>query len=774
QPAAPQAPGLRSAEQTEPLRWPPLREVAASLRFENRRLEIAVPSAEILNTQVDAGHLRMPDLWNPTYLEIDARGTGPLADGRHVLATTPLANQLGGLARAIDVSGNGDIALQLGVPLNKALPFRYSGELLWEPTSAPNTERTLRLKGTDLQFSGIEGRLRFDDETGIDADEIRANLGRQALEIEVETHGGGSDEARTEIGLHGQTPVARLAEALPSTLWPFANGEFDWHLGLSLRNRDAVQQTPPIDFKLSSKLQGLALSVPAPIGKSASEPRAFRLSGRYQDQWPLPLRVDYAELGALIEIDRAPDGTLAPQRLAIDLSGQPAALPPARSIEIGGALESLDLDPWLDWAAGTDLTALRDGDADDQLQLLPVRLDIDDLRFNALRLNDLEAVLRPQADGRWEIQFNAEQSGHGEIRLPASESQNPLRIRLERLDLRPLVEARGAETEARTADTRADPRTFGRLDLEVEQLHYGDDLLGRLSIQSEPRADGVRFETLSLKGPHVDAGAQAEWLIDATDYVETSLELDANSSAIGELLRESGFYSALSGAAGHVQLDLSWPGGPGDLSLARARGRLDLEVGSGRMLDMEPGVGRMLGILNTGALSRRLSLDFSDLFEDGFTFDRIQGEITIGSGKARIRTLSILAPPADIEISGRTDLVEGVLDQAVVVTPEIGVGLALAGTLAGGPVVGAAVFLADQVTDGAVERLGRYAYRVTGPWRDPLIRRVDTGGSPSVGNLFVGDADETEEKVERKPSAGTTNAAPATREKTSSPFLEDF
>lgn len=783
---APSATGMRADDETEPLQWPPLQQVAATVRFEGRRLEIEVPSAEILNTQVDAGQVSMPDLWNPAYLTIAAHGNGPLADGMHLLRTSPLARQLGGLAASAEVSGSGEIALQLGVPLNRALPFRYSGELTWEPPLAealPDAranasadgnhaqaadERTLSIKGTELHFSNIEGRLQF-DEVGISAEAIQADLGRQALSVDVSTLASGSNEARTEIALRGRTPVDRLAEALPTDLWQLARGWLDWRLVLGLRNRDATEQPPPITFELDSDLQGLALSLPAPIGKAAGERRAFRLGGRFQDRWPLELRLAYAELGALIEVGRGPGDQIELQRLAVDLNGEPTALPPPRSIEISGALATLDLAPWLDWIAGNRLRPLPANGNEEALQLLPIRLEVNDLHLDALRLTGLEAALAPEAQGRWGIEFDAEQSGRGQVRVPASGSGDPLWIRLQRLDLAPLVAASGETSAPTTGRARNDPRAFGRLDLEVEQLHYGDDLLGRLRMRTEPQPNGVRFAPLSLNGPHVEATGQAAWTIDATDYIETSIELDAKSNAIGELLRESGFYSALSGAPGELQLELQWPGGPGQLSLARARGALEMDVGAGRMLDMEPGVGRMLGILNTAALSRRLSLDFSDVFDDGFSFDRIHGDIAIGNGQARIRDLSIQAPPADIRITGRTDLVAGVLDQSVEVTPEIGVGLALAGTVAGGPVVGAAVFLADKVTDGGFERLGRYAYKVTGPWRDPVIRRVDTGGSPSVGNLFVDDRPN-----EERPAATATSPGATEAEKQSSPFLEDF
>ncbi|MEA3638724.1 MAG: DUF3971 domain-containing protein [Lamprobacter sp.] len=782
--------GLRSAEQTPPLSWPPLQQLAATLRFENRSLEIDVPSAEILNSRIDAGRVSLSNLWQPSYLEIDARGEGPLADGMHVLATSPLAHQLGGLASAVEVSGSGGLQLQLGVPLNKTLPFRYAGELLWDASADQDEgieDRGLSINGTELRFDQIAGRLRF-DETGIEGDSIQARLGKQRLDIAVKTLDSGTDDGRTQIDLRGRTAVERLAESLPSSLWSLVSGRLDWRLGLTLNNRDAAQPKPPIDFTFSSDLQGVTLSLPDPIGKPTSEQRNLTLSGRFQDQWPLNLQLEYGSLGGLLEIDRQPDGSILLPRLAIDLNGQPTTLPRVGSIQIGGALERLALDPWLSWLSEADLKALQ-GDPDHAgLRLLPLQLRVEALDVGALRLNAVEAVLTPQTAGAWDIGFSAEQTGDSQIRLPArrADDAQPLQIRLEQLDLEPIFADLDAGQDAEQDSvqdavstepkrlSRADPRAFGRLDLQIAQLRYGKDLLGRLHIQSQPTLNGVRFETLSLSGPHVEATGSGDWLIDATDYIESSLKLSADSNAIGELLRDTGFYSALSAAPGELQLALSWPGGPDAFSLARARGLIEIQIGSGRMLDMEPGVGRMLGILNTSALSRRLSLDFSDVFDDGFSFDRINGEITIGSGIASIRELSILAPPADIRITGRTNLVDGLLDQQVEVTPKIGVGLALASAMAGGPVVGAAVFLADKVTDGAVERLGRYAYQVSGPWRDPVIQRMDTVGSPSIGNLFVEDPSTADD-----PSAinaqqdKAKEAAPSSPENPISPFLDD-
>ncbi len=135
-------------------------------------------------------------------------------------------------------------------------------------------------------------------------------------------------------------------------------------------------------------------------------------------------------------------------------------------------------------------------------------------------------------------------------------------------------------------------------------------------------------------------------------------------------------------------------------------------------------MGRVLGFLNLGELSRRLSLDFTDLYEQGFVFDRITGRIDLGGGQARLETFEIDGPASDIRVSGFTDLRARTFDQTVTVEPSIGTSVALASAVAGGPVVGAAVYLVDRVSGGALDRLGSYQYRMTGPWAKPEFTRL--------------------------------------------------
>ena len=49
---------------------------------------------------------------------------------------------------------------------------------------------------------------------------------------------------------------------------------------------------------------------------------------------------------------------------------------------------------------------------------------------------------------------------------------------------------------------------------------------------------------------------------------------------------------------------------------------------------LEPGIGKLLGILSLQSLPRRITLDFRDVFSDGFAFDSIQGSVKIDRGIA--------------------------------------------------------------------------------------------------------------------------------------------
>ncbi|MBV5309773.1 AsmA-like C-terminal region-containing protein, partial [Chromatium okenii] len=80
-------------------------------------------------------------------------------------------------------------------------------------------------------------------------------------------------------------------------------------------------------------------------------------------------------------------------------------------------------------------------------------------------------------------------------------------------------------------------------------------------------------------------------------------------------------------------------------------------------------------------------------YGQGFAFERIHGTLNVNTGRARMSGFTIDGPAGRVLIDGLTDLVTRRFDQTVTVEPKLGSGIALAGAVAGGPIVGAAVYL---------------------------------------------------------------------------------
>src|SRR5687767_10895310 len=133
----------------------------------------------------------------------------------------------------------------------------------------------------------------------------------------------------------------------------------------------------------------------------------------------------------------------------------------------------------------------------------------------------------------------------------------------------------------------------------------------------------------------------------------------------------------------------------------------------------------MLGLMRVATLRRRLALDFTDITDKGMAFDAIRGDFVLSSGDAFTSNLLLRGPAAEIGIVGRTGLDTKDYDQTAVVTGNLGQSLPVAGALAGGPAVGAALLLFSQLFKQPLKGIARGYYRITGPWDDPNVERVE-------------------------------------------------
>ncbi len=709
--------------------WPRLEALAGEVEFDNLSMAVTISSGRLLDNDILEVTARIPDLAHADWVQISGATEGPFSDGLRLLEETPLQARLGAVARALQVEGCfrvdiTDLTVPLPRPGETASPT-LRGEISWPDQAA------VSLADGDLRLDHLAGRLIF-QEDGLAADAIDAELWGVPVRLRIATEPGkdGAGGA-TRIDASSKMPTEVLAQRLPSSLWEYVRGQTELRLRLDLDNTAIGQDGIPLAFSLESDLSGVAVDLPPPLGKEPSSRQTARLQGTLAPGADLELRGGYGELGLHLGFKREESGDLRFTGGNLNLGGK-AAPRREQGLSLSGRLASLDLGAWLNWWDRQDSSGSR---PETDVTLQSADIQIERLELGELESNDLHLAAERNRD-RWQLRIQGRELA-GDVRIPHRPRSEPLRVHLQRLDLAGLMgDEDGQGQPLATGKKRPDPRRAHLLELRIDSLLWADNPIGEVSLDSRPSPNGIEYAPMRLTGKLMNIDGEAWWTSEAGAQ-RTSIELDGKGDDLGEFLRHLGYESLIYKAPATASFRLHWAGGPTDLSSAGLNGEATIEIGKGSLLDLEPGVGRMLGIMNLGALQRRLSLDFSDLFGRGYAFERIAGEVSISDGQATIEKLLIDGPSASVEVTGGTDLVRKRFDQVVTVTPRIGTGIALAGAVAGGPLVGAAVYLVDRVSGGAVDKLVSYQYDITGPWESPEILRRGSQTEDRGSQAFV-------------------------------------
>ena len=190
----------------------------------------------------------------------------------------------------------------------------------------------------------------------------------------------------------------------------------------------------------------------------------------------------------------------------------------------------------------------------------------------------------------------------------------------------------------------------------------------------------------------------------------------------------------IKGGTAKLTGQLKWAGSPDEFNIAGLGGNLQLVAQNGQFLKIQPGVGRLLSVLSLQSLPRRLTLDFSDIFSSGFSFDKISGATQIDRGIMKTDDFLMEGSSAKVAISGETDLDKGTQRLRIQVTPSISDSLSLA-AFAGGPLVGAAAFVAQKILKDPIGKLVAYEYEITGTWDNPQVVNTKDNKPPAVSPL---------------------------------------
>ena len=204
-----------------------------------------------------------------------------------------------------------------------------------------------------------------------------------------------------------------------------------------------------------------------------------------------------------------------------------------------------------------------------------------------------------------------------------------------------------------------------------------------------------------------------------------SLDFDLELADSGKFLERLGMGQVLKKGKGKLAGAITWTGSPIALDYPSLAGKLRVEIDEGQFLKADAGAGRLLGVLSLQSLPRRLTLDFRDLFDEGFAFDNVTGDVLIDHGVATTRDFRMRSATAAVLMTGRADLKAETQDLDVIIVPEVNAGAASLAYAAINPVIGIGTFLAQLFLRSPLTEAGTRELHVTGTWADPKVDQVE-------------------------------------------------
>ena len=705
--------------------WPPLTELDAEVRFDATRLTIDGARAKIQGADVGRTKAEIADLSaEHPLLTVNGEASGATTVFLQFIESSPVAGWIGHFTDAAKATGNGHLALRFDVPLGKGESTTVAGEYTF-------VDNDLRLPGL-VPLAKVSGKLAFSEHDMRATDLVAEVLGGPA-KLSVM-----SSEGRVRVNASGTANLALVRTAFPVLFADRLGGTSDWLLAASVRPEGST-------WSIDAPMVGATIDLPAPVGKAAADAMPLHIERR-----EVPNRTNQDTL--IVEMRGVARLALQRRITAGDVAVDRALLLVGKATERPGDTERPGL--WIradvgvlnidDWLAVRAREEAKSGAREETkgatsggggLALNGVDLDASLLQAIGRRFRDIKVVARHAPDA-WRLTLaGPEIDGTAAWYSPGGEHPNGRIVaRLARLTMPgpgDLVPWQGAIETAPRADAAAN--SWPGIDLTAESfLSKGRDL-GKLEVVAQPTASDWRIDRLALSSQAGRIVASGAWRASVRPQ-QTRLDVKLEAQEAGAFLARMGYPEAIKGTPTKIDGQLAWAGAPSEFDYPTLSGAFSVSAGAGQFTKIDPGIGKLLGVLSLQALPRRITLDFRDVFSEGFAFDEISGNVRIQNGVMQSNDLKISGPAARVQIAGDADLAKETQQLNVRVQPSLATSFS-AGTagaamllLAANPVlaaaVGAGTLLAQKIMQDPIENLFSYEYRVTGSWTDPVVARV--------------------------------------------------
>ncbi|MFP8967080.1 YhdP family protein [Pokkaliibacter sp. CJK22405] len=705
--------------------WPEVSTDHLSLLVKDENIAASIGATHIGGLDASAATVAWDNQAKDRRLHINAQASDDLEDLVGFFKQSPLASSTAALS-------DWQIKGRLSGPANIAIPLESDAGKLAVDVKAKVSQAQISNAARNLTISHLNGTLKYDLVHGMSSE--GSLKGKWLGNTVTGTIEPGSAKKASVLTLNGHSTLESLAKWRGFSLPAWAQGELDWQASHGLC--DTSEESCPA-LSLSSPLKGVSIDLPPPLGKQAGSVAPLTVTIQEGDL----TRVEAAYRDQLFAKALLKAGSL--QALTATLGSVPPKWPKPDAVDISINIPRLRPDVWI--AAAKDFqqpvgssgksTSADSGSSPKTassmswLDTLSVRIATQHLDWLGRDWGAMSLGFDPQG-----VLLNGDNL-QGRVKL--SPNHQHVSLALERLWI-PKAQSADTESQLATAQTAeqdalkdVDTSSWPQISGQIADVRFENWPLGAWKFRGSPVESGADFILDEARLDKNVISGSLRWR--KAPESSSHLSLAGQGKDIGEIIKAAGYQKSISSDDWKATLDVGWPGSPAAFSLAQLDGNANVSMKDGEILkaSTESNALKIFNIFNFTQIGKRLTLDFSDLFSSGVSYDTWESPVDIKKGVlSSAKPTRIKGGGADITAQGTLNLATEEIDQHIEVTLPLTSTLPIAALLAGVPQVGGALFLIDKLTGDKLSKIASIRYHVTGKLGEEKIEaegRKDSG-----------------------------------------------
>ncbi|MDX2320626.1 MAG: YhdP family protein, partial [Moritella sp.] len=686
--------------------WPSLTELQLELLFQNDDLFMSSRQGNLDQVALSQVDLQLPSLGDVKALGIQAEFKTTGSRAKSLIDVSPLpevTDALNSLQVAGDISGK----LAIVIPFTEDELVTVNGDIRLLNDS-------IYLPTLDLTLTDVNGSFKFDD-AGLLSTPLTAKLLNEPLNVSfnsTQQHNG----YQVGVELAGKWASKSVVTELMPHYQQYVSGDIDWQGTLNML---FAEQGLHYEFDMQSDLESLLVDLPLPFAKRANQawPTAMSVVGNDKqahiqlnatDVLYFSGQLDYADkklalIQSLVQIGNADDLLISDVANAVVVN-----------------VDNLDIADWQSWFNG-----LPDSELDVSTAVAPlssIKIAVANTLYYQQPLTDL-AISASKGYRNWGIDLKADEF-NGSIVIPDIGNVN---IDFDYLYLPDLVFTDDDNNPADTADSSSSALIWQDVpgfNFNCDACILGKINLGQTSAKVSKSRTGLTLSTLDVDMEHSTVAMTGRWFTDGQGKQATQLQGELKTKSVEEFMTGLGLISPLAKTPADVNFRLTWQDQPFHIDGDSLNGHATIKTKAGRISNVSDKGTRFLSVLSLQSLVKRLSLDFSDVFNDGLPYSSMEGSLQITDGAINNKDFLLNSSSGKITGNGYIDLVTDTINYNLSFFPDVTSSLPVLTAFAVTPTTALAVFALSKLLEPVVEVVTELKFNVSGDFENPVFTEV--------------------------------------------------